>query len=207
MSLTAKTASAVGWMTGAKIAQQALQFGLAIFLMRLLGPETFGLIGMVLVFTGFASVFSDMGFSSALIQRQNLTEAHRSTVFWLTVSVGALLSLLLFAVSPLIATFYKEPLLESLTAGVALTFVLGAPGAVPHSLLQKSLRFDQIAIVQIGSLIVSGSKLPSAHTATDIATAQARLPETVLKTSVTLISISRPGMAMHGIVIKRLPIM
>jgi O-antigen/teichoic acid export membrane protein len=157
MSLTAKTASAVGWTTGAKIAQQALQFGLSIFLMRLLGPETFGLIGMVLVFTGFASIFSEMGFGSALIQRQGLTEAHNSSVFWLTVSSGAAVSAILVIFSPLIARFYDEPLLQPLTACVALTFLLSAPGAVPRSLLRKAMRFDQIAMVQIVSLVLSGA--------------------------------------------------
>lgn len=156
MSLTARTAFAVGWTTVAKVVQQALQFGLSIFLMRLLGPEAFGLIGMVLVFTGFATIFSEMGFSSALIQRQEITEAHRSSVFWLTIVVGAFLSILLFAVSPMVARFYGEPLLQPLAAAIALTFLLNAPGAVPRSLLQKRMRFDQIAILQVTASLISG---------------------------------------------------
>src|SRR6516165_8271791 len=115
MSLTRQTFAAVKWTAGAKIAQQALQFVLSAVLMRLLGPSAFGLLGMVLVFSGFAAVFSELGFGSALVQRQDISEAHRSTVFWLTMGIGLLLGGLLFAGAPWIAAFYKEPLLKPMS--------------------------------------------------------------------------------------------
>ena len=156
-TLTGRTARAVGWSTGAIIAQQALQFGLSVFLMRLLGPHAFGLIGMIVVFTGFAAIFTDMGFGSALVQRQEVTEAHRSSVFWATVLSAAALSVLLIALSPLVARFYHEPSLQPLTACIALSFVAAAPGTIPRSLLQKSMRFDRIALIDVGTLLVSGA--------------------------------------------------
>ena len=144
------------WTAGAKIAQQVLQFLLLAVLMRLLGPAAFGLVGMVMVFSGFAAIFTEMGFGSALVQRQELTESHRSTVFWLTMGSGALLGGILFAAGPLIAAFYKEPLLRSMSAWIALSFLLTAPGVVSRSLLTKDMRFNVLAKVDVAALIVSG---------------------------------------------------
>lgn len=145
------------WTAAAKIAQQALQFALFTALMRFLGPDAFGLVGMVMVFSGFAAIFSEMGFGSALIQRQELSEAHRSTVFWLTNGVSVLLGGILFAAGPLIAAFYKEPLLRPMSAWIALSFLLTGPGVVSRSLLIKALRFDVLAKVDVAALIVSGA--------------------------------------------------
>jgi len=78
MSPLNRTIDSVGWTTLARVCQQGFQFGLSLLLMRQFGPTTFGLIGMVLVFSGFAAILSELGFSTALIQRNNLLEVHRS---------------------------------------------------------------------------------------------------------------------------------
>jgi O-antigen/teichoic acid export membrane protein len=156
MSLTARTSKAVGWTTLAKIIQQAFQFGLSVVLMRLLGPKAFGLIGMVLVFSGFAGIFQELGFSSALVQHQKLREEHRSTIFWLTLGMGGLLTLLLILAAPWIAVFYKEPLLKPMSVWLAFSFLLATPGMVPRALLQKDMRFDVLAKTDVAATLVSG---------------------------------------------------
>jgi len=156
LTLLARTVSGVSWTTGSRIAQLLIQVALSIFLMRLLGPESFGLIAMVLVFTGFAGIFSQLGFSSALVQRKSISEEHRSTVFWLTILLGLFLAIALLLASPFIALFYDEPLLRPLTAWVAPSFLLAAPGLVPRSLLQREMRFDRIAKVDVFSVLASG---------------------------------------------------
>ncbi len=156
MTLRARALSSVGWTTGAKIAQQAFQFGLSIVLMRLLGPRAFGLIGMVLVFSGFAALLAELGFSSALVQRPEITEEHRSTMFWFNLGTAGILTLALFLAAPLLAAFYREPLLRPITAWSAFNFVLGSAGTVPRAMLQKQLRFEILARVDVAALVVSG---------------------------------------------------
>jgi O-antigen/teichoic acid export membrane protein len=156
MSLRGRTITAVGWTTGAKVAQLVFQFGLSAVLMRLLGPKAFGLIGMIMVFSGFVAIFSELGFSAALVQRQDLREDHRSTVFWFNMGMAGVLALLMYLAAPLVAQFYSEPLLKPMTAWLSLCFLLSAPGMVPRTLLQKALRFEVLAKVQIASLVLSG---------------------------------------------------
>ena len=63
-------------------------------LARLLNPKDFGLLGMVTAFTGVLSLFRDFGLSAASIQRATVTEAQSSTLFWINVLVGAILTLI-----------------------------------------------------------------------------------------------------------------
>ena len=165
MTLHARTVEAVGWTTGTKIVQQVVQLGLSIVLMRALGPEAFGLLGMVLVFSGFAGIFSELGFGSALVQRQDLREEHRSTIFWLSFGMAGLLALVTCLAGPVIAAFYGQPILAPVTTWMSLNFLLSAPGMVPRALLQRALRFDVLARVDVGALVVSGGAAVAVATA------------------------------------------
>lgn len=157
MSLRARTITGVGWTSGAKSAQHVVQFGLSIVLMRSLGPDAFGLIAMIMVFEGFVAIFGELGFSSALVQRQDLREEHRSTTFWLNLGLAGVLAALTYLAAPLLAAFYSEPRLAPLTTWMSLSFLLSAPGFVPRALLQKALRFDVLAKADVAALVVSGA--------------------------------------------------
>jgi PST family polysaccharide transporter len=78
-------------------------------------------------------------------------------VFWFTILVGLALTLLVAAISPLVAAFYGDPLLRPITAAIGLTFILSAPASVPNALLQKALRFKQIASVQVAATLLSSA--------------------------------------------------
>lgn len=157
MSLTAVTLRAVIWTSAARIAQQLFQFGLMIYLMRALGPKAFGLVGIVAVFSGFAGLFTDFGFSAALVQRKDLKEEHRSSAFWLSLLAASTLGVLLCLSSHWIATFYEEELLGPITVWMALGLILGAFGAVPRALLEKAMRFKTLALIDSCGLLVRGS--------------------------------------------------
>ena len=63
-----------------------------LVLARLLAPHDWGLAAMVLVCSGFVIVFTDSALGTALIQRRDLSDADRSTVFWTSVGIGVLLA-------------------------------------------------------------------------------------------------------------------
>ena len=60
--LKQRTIAGIAWSTGAHAGTQVIQFAIGVLLARLLSPEEFGLIGMVLVFSGFAGLFAEFGF-------------------------------------------------------------------------------------------------------------------------------------------------
>jgi PST family polysaccharide transporter len=90
----------LAWSGFTQVGGQVATLVVTIILMRLLSPQDFGLIAMVLVFTGFAMFFTDMGFGAALVQKMDVEQRHKNAVFWISVAVGALLTLIFAAVAP-----------------------------------------------------------------------------------------------------------
>ncbi len=130
----------------------ALRVGSLMVLARLLDPKDFGLVGMVTAFTGVLTLFRDFGLSSATVQRVEVTEEQISTLFWINALVGVILWLLLVAVSPLVAAFYREPRLLWVTIVLAVGFFFNAIGVQHSAMLQRQMRFTALAIIDFIAL-------------------------------------------------------
>lgn len=156
MTLQKKTMNAAKWSALDIFARQGLQFAVSIVLAHILAPEDFGVFAMLALFIGAAGIFIDSGFSSALIQRQNTTLADESTVFLFNLAMGAMTALLLSAVAPWIAAFFKRPTLQYLTYVMAFNLFVNAFGAIHNTLLSREMNFRTIARVGVVSSVVAG---------------------------------------------------
>ncbi|GCC50617.1 colanic acid exporter [Chryseotalea sanaruensis] len=141
-----QTISGIKWNMLNQLVNLALLFAVGIMLMRILTPTEFGLMGMVNVFSGFLFVMANVGISSSLIQSKQIDEVDKSTVFWTTVIINSLLTLMLILVSPLIAGFYNEPKLIYITCALSSVFIIQALGSIHGILLRKQLAFKTIFI-------------------------------------------------------------
>lgn len=133
-----------------------ISFLVTAVLARFLTPDDFGLIGMVLVFSGFVSLFNEMGFRAALIQKQDVNEAHFSSVFWFNITISILLMLALILSAPLIADFFKKTELVELVRLLSLTFLIGSPIIVMRAQFSKELNFRSLSIMQLIAAASSG---------------------------------------------------
>jgi O-antigen/teichoic acid export membrane protein len=131
-----------------------LRLGSLMVLARLLALKDFGLVGMVTAFTGVLSLFRDFGLSAAAIQRTTVSDEQVSTLFWINILTGVLLSLLSVAMAPAIAAFYHEPRLFAVTAVLAAGFLFNAAGVQHSALLQRQMRFTALAVINTVGLIV-----------------------------------------------------
>ena len=156
MSIKQQAISGVSWLGGAKLLQQILQFVITIILVRLLTPEDFGLIAMIAVFAGFAGLFSDLGFGTALIQKKEIQERHLSTIFWLNLIVGFALTCILLGTAPLVAKFYNEPKLTLLTIFVSINFFINSLKTVHVAILYRSMDFRKLAILETVGIVSGG---------------------------------------------------
>jgi O-antigen/teichoic acid export membrane protein len=164
-NLKQQTVTGVIWSAGARAGSQVLHFAVTVILARLLIPEDFGLVAMIAVFTGFVSLFVDFGLAAALIQRRTLTEAHRSSAFWMNVTAGVVLAALTAALAPALAAFYGEPRLAALTVVLSINFVIGSVAIVQSALLQRAMDFRRLAVVEISSILIGGAAAVGAATA------------------------------------------
>ncbi|MDE2111707.1 MAG: MOP flippase family protein [Alphaproteobacteria bacterium] len=156
MNLRNQVIHGLSWSFIARFGSQLCQLVVSITLARMLTPNEFGIIGMLLVFTGFAQSFSDFGLGSALIYYQNVTEVHRSSAFWLQLGVGVFLTVLFYVLAPFIADFYSLPILTRLARLLSCVFFFQAVGQTHSALFAKEFRFKALAISNVGAATGSG---------------------------------------------------
>lgn len=152
-----KTINGITWSVVSRLGRLALTFVIGVILARLLSPHEFGLIAMITVITSFAAIFAELGFSAALIQKQDIQQEHLSSIFWLNLGAGLLLTLIFMAGAPLLAEFYQEPMLTPLTIVISTNFLISSLNIVQNTLLTKALDFRTLSIVELGAVAVAGS--------------------------------------------------
>ena len=140
-------------------ASQAFKFfaglGTTMVLGRLLSPADYGLIGMVAVVTGFVSMFKDLGLSAATVQRDEITAAQVSTLFWVNVALSIGVGMATLALAPAVAWFYGKPQLAGITAVYAAGFLFGGLTVQHEALLHRQMRFLAQAACEITALLVT----------------------------------------------------
>jgi PST family polysaccharide transporter len=119
------------------------------FLARLLLPGDYGLMGMAVAVTNFANMYRDLGTSSAVVQRKELSQELLSTVLWANVGIGFGLMCLVGAASTPAAYYFKEPRLIPILCVLAPTFLLAGCSTVHQALLQREMEFARLARVEI----------------------------------------------------------
>jgi len=156
-TLETRAASAAWWSTLEILTRYGVQFLVMVALARLLTPDDFGLIAMLLVFTSIGILLVDSGFGAALIQRQQTTADDETTVFTFTMVVGIVTALALALAAPAIAAFFHQPKLADLTRVMAVVLPLGAFASVPDALLTMKLDFKARARAEVIASLCSGA--------------------------------------------------
>jgi O-antigen/teichoic acid export membrane protein len=145
-NLRAEVVRGVGWVLSAQTAIRIIGFGTTVVLVRLLGPRNVGLATEALVFTRLAFLFSDVGMRAVLVQRKTLSEVDRSTAFWTSVVVGAIVSLAVVALAQPIANLFGKQEVRPLVATLSLYVFFTALGVTPGGLLARQLRFRTLEL-------------------------------------------------------------
>lgn len=124
-------------------------------LARLLTPDQFGLVAMVMVISAFAQIFKDLGLSAALIQRDKVTHDQVSTIFWINTVVAVGLAFTVGISGHMIAGFYGDERLVAITYWMSTSFVFSGLIVVPQALLRRQLMMGRVAVVRIVSRLLS----------------------------------------------------
>ena len=144
------------WTSGEKLLTQLVQFVLGIIIARLITPQEYGVLGIVLVFINVAQVFIDSGLGSALIFRNNLDEKDTQTTFSFNFIVSVGLCVLLFVSSPFVEDFFGLVGLSSYLRIASLILVFNSFVIVPTCILKVKQNFKAISIANFTSTLISG---------------------------------------------------
>ncbi|MFQ5627632.1 MAG: lipopolysaccharide biosynthesis protein [bacterium] len=134
-NIAAKGASTLGQLFG------------TVFLARLLVPEDFGIVTTGMLVIGFATKFGEFGFHQGLIQRKEaITRKHINTLFTIDFTFKAVLWLIIFLLSSLLAGYFNEPALATALPVLSLYILLECFSTTPLTVLKRDVDFKSVSI-------------------------------------------------------------
>lgn len=141
---------------GSKVINVVMQLIVTMVLARLITPAEYGVVAILTVFSSFFSILADAGISTAIAQFQDLREKDYQRLFFLSLLLGIVLSLLFFGLSFDIAWFYKDSIYVPLGAVMTLAVMFNALNMVPNGVLIKERKFGLIGVRLVVCTLVVG---------------------------------------------------
>jgi O-antigen/teichoic acid export membrane protein len=150
-----KTAKGLLWGGLSNGITQLLGALFGIILLRLLCPDDYGKIAVLIVFSNIAGNIQESGFIAALVNRKEPTHEEYNAVFWFNIIVSLLIYCALWFAAPLIADFYHEPVLVPLARYLFLGFVIAAFGTVQRAYILGHIMVKEYSIIGVIALVLS----------------------------------------------------
>ncbi len=135
-----------------QLASFLLRTASAVVLARLLTPEDFGLLTMILAATAFLTPFRDFGLSTATVQQPRVNHGQLTSLFWINTAVGVALAAAFAALAPLLARFYHQPVLFPMALLLSVKFLFEGISVQHQAILRRQMRFGPLALVDVAAL-------------------------------------------------------
>jgi O-antigen/teichoic acid export membrane protein len=145
--------SGLSWNTLTVVFQILIQTVYTGLLARMISPDSFALMGVVLSIMGFAEIFSQVGIGPAIIQRKDLHPQHLTGAFYTSLILGVSFTLVFVVTAPFFASSYHLPELEPIMQVVSTSFTISALAVVPRSLTLKEMRFKSFFMAGMISIV------------------------------------------------------
>lgn len=149
--------SSVIWKFLERSSVQAIGLIVQIVLARLIAPSQFGSLSIILVFYNFFDIFVQKGFSSALIRKKNLSKHDKDTVFWISLIIAIVASIIIIISAPVIARFYEEQEFIMPLRVMALALLISPVYCIYNALLVRGMLFRVIFIRGLLAALLSGA--------------------------------------------------
>jgi O-antigen/teichoic acid export membrane protein len=151
LSLTDRTVRGLFWTYGSVALTVVLQVGYTVVISRRLSPSAFGLVAFAGLPIALSGYFADMGISAAVVQKPELDNRDVRVAFTGSVVAGLLISAIVILVAPAIGVLFGNLKVVPILRVLALSFAIMGFGSVALGLLQREMKFRQIAIIEVTS--------------------------------------------------------
>lgn len=157
MSLREQTESGVVWSGLTNLGNQILVISVQILLARLIEPAEFGIVATVSIIMAICNVLIDGGFGQALVQKDDVSSADISSVFYFNLFLSFALYTVLFLTTPTIAEFFDEPRLNQVLPVLSLSLVIIALAQTQLKMLNRNLQFSKLFLITIPGSVIGGA--------------------------------------------------
>jgi len=151
-----QTLSGVKWTFIERFSIQFVTFFIGLVVARLLTPADYGIVGILSIFMTVSNVLIDGGIGNALVRKPDASEEDYYTAFYYNLTISIVCAVSLFFCSSLIAGYFNQPILSSITKWMSLELVLGSLGMIPGTKLYKNLEFKTLAKINFICAVISG---------------------------------------------------
>lgn len=155
--LRTAVASGVGWTAVQKWSLRLASVLTFVVLGRLLGPADIGLAALALACLGVIGVVAELGVTTFLVQTESWDEETRSTAFWTAMVLSFAAAGLVVGLAVPLSALLGQPRLAPVLMALAPILPLTALSAVPMAILQRELRFREIAVREMGASLLSAA--------------------------------------------------
>lgn len=154
-SLKNQIVTSMIWRFGERILAQLVTFVVSVVLARLLTPEDYGNVALLMVFIDLANVFVVHGFSSALVQKKDADNGDFSSVFYFSICVTLILYSVFFICAPALGKIFNSPELPDLFRVLAIRIPLSGINSVQNAYVQRNMLFKRFFYATLGGTIGS----------------------------------------------------
>lgn len=149
--------SGISWRFAERIAAQGVSTVVSVLLARLLLPEEYGIVTMVLVFINIANVLVTSGLGQSLVQDKDAGDLEFSTMTYVSLTTSAIFYFILFFGAPMLADYYKMPLLAPVLRVLSLKLILAGYNTIQQAYVQKNMMFKKFFFSTLGGTVISGA--------------------------------------------------
>ena len=146
--LKQKALTGARWTAFGTVTSSIIPIAALPFLARLLTPEAYGTIAVVMVATSILSTFL-AGLPKGIIPKTELTSQNLSSLFWLMMSYGVVTYIILWTVAPWLANIFNVPQFTAVFRLVGLTIILDPIGFYFRVLFRRQLLFKPVTVSRI----------------------------------------------------------
>ncbi len=140
------------YSVAASLATMSLGFLRTLLLLRFLGPEAFGVMGMAMVYAAAALQLVDWGLDQGVLHRQARDRPTLATYGWLRMGTVATAALALFLAAPILGALYpRMPELPAVLRGMSLVVLLQGLSFIQETMMSRDMRFDRRALVDVAA--------------------------------------------------------
>ena len=150
-----KVAGGLFWSYGERIMAQLVSLIVSIVLARLLDPENYGVISIVMIFITFCDAIVTGGFGNAIVQKKDADELDVNTMLCCSVATSILLYIIIFCAAPYIAFFYNMPIIRPILRVLGLRLLISGVNSIQRAWIQKRMLFKRFFISTSFGTIVS----------------------------------------------------
>ena len=145
------------WKLLELLGTQGVQFLTALLLARLMTPEEYGTVGLILIFITVANTFVQSGFATALIRAEELKEEDYASVLRLSLLIAVPVYGLLCLGAPAVSAFYGIPVLTPLLRVMGLVLFPGAVISVQTAYVSRGFLFRKLFQANLCAVLLSGA--------------------------------------------------